>query len=773
MHRKPREDALGMRKLLATVAMCTLPAVSYAAQEISTIEVRGTNRISKDTVLSYLKVKVGQELNQQLSEQTIHSLYDTGFFEDVSLRQEGSKLIVQVRENPIIAQINFHGNKAADKQGLQSAVSMGERSVFSKHRMLRDINNIRMFYQKKGFYSVRIEPKKEVLDANRINLVYDIAEGEPAAIRRIYFIGNKKMSGYKLRGQLLSKQTHLLSFIFADDVYDNSKVMYDQQLLTKFYRNEGYADFKINSVATELSPARDHFYITYDISEGKRYKFGQINFKSQIEGIDSSDLQKLIDFKSNTTFSEDALEKTVDKLVDYLGHRGYAFADVDYKFDTDTERGLANVTFLIKKTYRAYVNRINIKNNSKTLDRVIRREFRLSEGDPYNTTKLRRSEQRLRKLGFFRNVDIENKRTSEHDKVDIDVSVTEQSTGSIRFGAGYSSADGPLGEIYLSENNFLGKGQRIGLQLQRAKKRSEARISFTEPYFLEKPISASIETFGQKQDVIDEKGYKRDTVGMSVGMGYDLTEHLSHSIKYTLRKDRIRDVDDKASIYIKDEEGKKNTSMLSHSLIYDKLDNFLDPAEGYLLRFNQAFAGLGGDAKYMRHTVSGIFYTPVVNKNFIFSLSGRLTHVFDWGNYRLGLNDKIYMGPDEVRGFETAGIGPRADSKEREALGGDLSYSASAELSFPIDVSNDMGMKGFIFYDMGALIDTKLKKGVDDLPHGGKDAIFFDKGIRMSYGFGIKFSPALGHIRLEYGIPLKRRDYDKVERFRISFGTRF
>jgi outer membrane protein insertion porin family len=762
-----------MRKLLATVAMCVLPVVSHATQKISIIEIRGTNRISKDTVLSYLKVKPGQELNQLLSEQTIHHLYDTGFFEDVSLRQDGSKLIVQVKENPIIAQVNFHGNKVADNQGLQSAISMGERSVFSKHRMLRDINNIRMFYQKKGFYSVLIEPKKEVLDANRINLVYDISEGEPAAIRRIYFVGNKKMSGYKLRGQLLSKQTHILSFVFADDVYDSSKVMYDQQLLTKFYRNEGYADFKINAVTTELSPARDHFYITYDLNEGKRYKFGQINFNSQIEGIEARELEKLVDLKPNASFSEDALEKAVDKLVDYLGHRGYAFADVDYKFDTDAEKGLANITFLIKKTYRAYVNRINIKNNSKTLDRVIRREFRLAEGDPYNTTKLRRSEQRLRKLGFFRNVEIENKRTSEHDKVDIDVSVTEQSTGSIRFGAGYSSADGPIGEIDLSENNFLGKGQRIGLQLQRAKKRSEARISFTEPYFLEKPISASIETFGQKHDVIDEKGYKRDTIGMSLGMGYDLTEHLSHSIKYTLRKDRIRDVNDKASRYIKDEEGRKNTSMLSHGLIYDKLDNFVDPTEGYLLRFNQAFAGLGGDAKYMRHAISGIVYTPVANKNFIFSLSGKVTHIFDWGSYKLGLNDKIYIGPDEVRGFETAGIGPRADSEEREALGGDFSYSASAELSFPIDVSNDMGIKGFVFYDVGALIDTKLKRGRDDVPHNGNDAIFFDKDIRMSYGFGIKFSPALGHIRLEYGIPVKRRNYDKIERFRISFGTRF
>jgi outer membrane protein insertion porin family len=762
-----------MRNFLAVAAMFVLPALSYAAEKITKIEVHGTNRISKDTVLSYLKVKVGQELDQKRSEQTIHSLYDTGFFEDVSLSQQGSKLIVKVKENPIIAQVDFSGIKAAEKQSLKAAINMGERSVFSKHRMLRDINSIRMFYQKKGFYSVRIEPKKEVLDANRINLVYDISEGDPAVIHSINFIGNKAFSAYRLRRKLVSKETNIFSVLLSDDIYDSSKLMYDQQLLTKFYRNEGYADFKISSVATELSPARDYFYITYQLDEGRRYKFGEINFNSQIEGVDVTSLQKLLDFKKNATFNEDALGNAVDKLIDFLGRKGYAFADVDYTFDTDPEKGLANVTFVIKKTYRAYVNRINIKNNTKTLDKVIRREFRLSEGDPYNTTKVRRSEQRLRKLGFFRDVEIENKRTADHDKVDIDVTVKEQSTGSIRFGAGYSSADGPIGQIDLTENNFLGKGQRVGIQLERAKKRSEARISFTEPYFLEKPLSASIEVFGQGQDAISEKGYKRETVGMSLGVAYDLTEHLSHNIKYTLRKDRIHDVDSKASIYIKDEIGDKITSMISHGLIYDKLDNFIDPSEGYLLRFNQSLAGLGGDAKYMRHMLSAAVYTPVVNKNFIFSLSGKVAHVFDWGNYKLGLNDKLYMGPDEVRGFEVAGIGPRVDSIEREAFGGDFSYSASAELSFPIDVSNDMGVKGFLFYDVGGLIDSKLEKGIDDLPHDDKDAIFFDKEVRMSYGFGIKFSPALGHIRLEYGVPVKRRDYDKKERFRISFGTRF
>ncbi|MBA8667141.1 outer membrane protein assembly factor BamA [Holosporaceae bacterium 'Namur'] len=745
-------------------AFALFPSLTLA-ESIKQIKVTGNQRISPETVEAYLENRVGDQYNQKKVDSSIKSLFSTGFFSNIKIYQQQSTLVVEVEENPLINKVAFEGNKRLKDKDLLKELSMVERSSFSNAKLQQDVKKILSLYQKRGRYTASVEPKLIKLDQNRANIIYEINEGSVAKIKKINFVGNHVFTDQKLSSAILSKESRWYQFFSSSDVYDGDKLNIDQEFLKRFYLSEGFADFEVRSATAELTPNKDSFILSFVVHEGPAYNVRNIKIESKIPNIDIDKLYSLLEFKSGDLYSINQVENSIEKITDHLGDMGYAFVDVEDSIEKDPENKALDITFIINETYKIYVNRINIKNNTRTLDHVIRREFKLAEGDPYNTTKVFRSKQRIKNLGFFNSVEFKNSKTDEPDKVDIDVEVQETSTGSLNFAAGYNTSSGPLGSIALTESNFLGKGQEVGIELTRAKKAADVSFSFTEPQFLDYPLSVGFDIFSNSKNRAHESSYDSKSVGFVLRAGYELTEHLYHGVRYSAKRERISNIPSDASIYIKEQEGKNTVSSIGHSLTYDKLDDRIDPTKGYLLKFNQDLAGLGGQTYYIDHKLVGAAYYPVYKRDVILSFVAKAGNITGLKGKPVRINDRTFLGSDDIRGFDSAGIGPRTKEK-KEALGGKTFYTGSLELTFPVGLSSELGVRGVAFTDFGALFDPGQKQK-------DKEGFYNDHSLRASAGVGIKWNSALGNIRIDYGIPFKKKSYDEKKSFRISFGTRF
>ncbi len=756
-----------MSKFLCLVCFIVLAAPPYLAlaESIKQIKIMGNERISPATVEAYLENRVGEQYDQMKVDNSIKSLFATGFFSNIKIYLKQSTLIVEIEENPLINKIVFEGNRKLKDKDLLKELSMTERSVFSNSKLQQDVKRILNAYQKRGRYTAKVEPKLIKLDQNRINLVYEINEGTAAKIQKINFIGNREFTDQKLSSAILSRESRWYRFFSSSDVYDPEKLNIDQEFLKRHYLSEGYADFEVRSATAELAPQKDSFILSFIVHEGPVYTVKNIKIVSKIPNVNIDQFYKLLEFKSGDIYSIEQVEQSVDKISDALGDLGYAFVEVEDSLDKDTANKTLDITFTIHETYKIYVNRINIKNNTRTLDNVIRREFRLVEGDPYNTTQVFRSKQRIKNLGYFNSVEFKNLKTDEPDKVDIDVEVQETSTGALNFAAGYNTTAGVLGSIALTESNFLGKGQEVGIELMRAKKAADISFSFTEPYFMDYPLAAGFDIFSNSKNQTHESSFNSKTIGFTLRGAYDLTEHLYHGFRYSAKKESITDVSSDATIYIREQAGKNTVSLVGHSLTYDRLDDRIDPSRGYLLKFSQDLAGLGGQTFYIDHKVVGATYYPIYKRDVILSFIAKAGNITGLNGKQVRINDRTFLGSDEIRGFDIAGIGPRTKAKQ-EALGGKTFYTGSLEVTFPVGLSSELGVKGVAFTDFGALFDPGQKK----LDAAG---FYSDHSIRASYGIGIKWNSALGNIRVDYGIPFRRKPYDEKKSFRISFGTRF
>jgi outer membrane protein insertion porin family len=740
--------------------------VAYAAEpKIKHIRYEGNHRISKETIFAYLDVIQGDVATNEKIDSSIKHLFETGFFSDVRISQENDTLVVNVVENPLINKIGFDGNKRIEDADLMREITMKANSVFSPYKLQADLNRITALYQKMGRYSAAIEPKIIQLDQNRINLVYEINEGREAVIRKINFAGNKLFSDSDLAEAIASKEYRFYRFFSSADVYDPDKLEYDKEMLRRFYMNKGYADFKVTAATAELSLNRDGFLITFVLHEGDEYNFGPFTIESQIKGFDADVLNNLVKIKEGNRFNRSIIDDSVDTITNYLGDHGYPFVEIEPKVTTDPAEKIAKVTFIIKESYRVYIRKINIKNNTRTLDKVIRREFRIAEGDPYNITKIQRSKQRIENLNYFSKLELKNKKTEEPDKMDIDVEVEETSTGSINFAGGYNTSTGVLGQVTLSENNFLGKGQQVQVGTTIAQKERSAMFSFTEPYFMDRELSAGFDIFANNRDFESISSFKSKTLGFALRAGYEISEHLSHGTRYSLKRETVSDVSKDASIYIKDQQGSHIVSLIGHTLAYDKLDSKINTTEGYLLKLEQDLAGIGGQARYFssRAVVAGFY--PLYKRDLIFKAVGRAGHITGYAGSKVKLNDRFYIGPDYIRGFDIAGIGPRAKDGNKEALGGDIYYTATTEIIFPLGLPNEVGLKASLFHDIGTVygIDERLNK----------DNIYNTKTFRASVGASLIWKSPLGTISLNYGVPYRREKFDNVKRFHVDFGTNF
>ncbi|MGE3743142.1 MAG: outer membrane protein assembly factor BamA, partial [Geminicoccaceae bacterium] len=486
--------------LVAALVISGWPLRAQTAGVISRVVVEGNQRIEPSTVESYLAIRAGEPYDAQKVDDSIKSLYATGLFEDVAIQLQGDQLVVRVTENPIINRIAFEGNKRLDTKVLESEIQLRPRVVYTRARVQNAVNRILELYRRNGRYAAKVEPKIIELDQNRVDLVFEISEGPTTGIGGIAFIGNEAYSDSTLRGVIQTRETAWYRFLSSDDTYDPDRLSFDEELLRRFYNARGYADFQVISAVAELTPDGKSFYITFTLEEGPQYTFGEVKVDTTLEDLGVEQLERLVATESGETYDADEVEATIQALTDEVGRLGYAFVDIQPQLRKDPEKLTVDLTYQINEGQKVYVERIDISGNVRTLDKVIRREFRLAEGDAFNTALLRRSQQRLRNLGFFESVDITTEQGSAPDKVVIKTKVVERSTGELSFGAGFSTDDGVLGDIRLSERNFLGRGQDLRANLTVSQRRQLIDISFTEPYFLDRDLAAGFDLFDSRTD---------------------------------------------------------------------------------------------------------------------------------------------------------------------------------------------------------------------------------------------------------------------------------
>ncbi|MFA6279179.1 MAG: outer membrane protein assembly factor BamA [Bdellovibrionales bacterium] len=753
-----------------SVAAAPIMAVEQTAEDmsapiISEIRIEGAQRLEKETVSSYLTLAVGDRADEEKMDASLKALYATGLFADVALTMDGEALVLHLVENPIVNRISFEGSDAISKEDLEKEVQLQPRLVYTLPKVQKDVARLLELYRRQGRFAATVDPKIVKLDQNRVDVIFEIAEGKHTGVRRIKFVGNDHYDESKLRGAINTQESAWWKFFSSSDFYDPDRTNYDRELLRRFYLNEGYVDFRVVSAVAEMTPDRADFFLTFTVDEGPRYKFGKILIKSDIKGLDGETLREDVLTKEGDWYNADLAEKTIAKLTAVLGDKQYAFVDIAPEPDKKTDEKVVNLTYHIKPGERVYIGRINIEGNTRTLDKVVRREMQVAEGDPFSTSKIKRSEQKIKDLGFFEDVKVTPAAGAQPDRSDIKVEVKEKSTGEISMGAGFSSTDGPLGDFSIRERNFLGKGQdaRLGATISGVTKQFD--FSFTEPYFLDRDLSAGIDIFHVRSDQQKQSAYNEVNTGFSLRMGYPLSERLRQMLSYTLRTDEISDVSSTASRFIRDQVGESMTSMVSQELTYDARDSKLEPTEGFMTKLKTDLAGAGGDRKYFRaRLTSAQYYSPF--EKIVFGATAEVGVIEGFGQ-DVHINDRFFLGGDTLRGFAYAGIGSRdLTSGANDALGGNSFASGSLEMTFPTFMPEDLGFKGHLFVDGGLL-------GKNDETPLPTELFMSDQSLRGSVGVGVSWQSPFGLVRLDYAQPVLKESYDKVEHIHFSFGTRF
>lgn len=779
---RPKSAAVACVATVLTCAVATAPASAQfvsgsqpaqpsfggftqgqpAGAVVREIVVEGNQRIEPETVRAYMVLKEGDEFDPSRVDSSLKSLFATGLFADVSIGRRGDALVVRVVENPIINRIAFEGNKRIEDNVLESEVQLRPRQVYTRSKVQEDVSRVLDVYRRSGRYAVTVEPKIIELEQNRVDLAFEINEGPPTYIRRINFVGNEKFSDGRLREEIASREERWYRFFSSVDTYDPDRLTYDRELLRRHYLRQGYSDFRVVSAVAELTSDRSGFYVTFTVDEGERYTFGDLDIQVSLPDVDPETLRPLITIQPGDWYNADEVENTVQAITDRLGEMGYAFVDVRPRVNRDRENRTIGITFDVQEGPRVYVERIDITGNVRTLDRVIRREFRLVEGDAFNTAKLRRSQQRIRNLGFFEDVKVTNVPSeTAPDRTVVQVEVQEKSTGELTFGVGWSSSIGALFDISMRERNLLGKGQDLRAKFTVAQRRQEIDLSFTEPYFLDRPLAAGFDVFHTRSDLQDESSYDSRETGAALRMGFNYTDRLSQGFKYTVSRTSIENVPTTASRAIKDQAGDTTLSMLSQSLTYDRRDSTIDPREGYFARLSNDFAGLGGDERFVRATVDAGQYFPITD-DITLAVQGSAGIVEGLGK-DVRFNRNFYLGGDNLRGFNYGGASPR-DSGTADVLGGKWMASGTVEVRFPLGLPEELGLTGKAFTDVGMIGEPD---GVAKYPINTSDS------PRASAGVGLVWVSPMGPVSVDLAQALIKESWDETEFFRFNFGTRF
>jgi outer membrane protein insertion porin family len=750
---------------------------------IAAINVIGNRRIETSTVTAYMVVQVGDPFDQQQIDQSVKTLYATGLFQTVHITRDGNSLDVSVVENPTVTAVFFSGNKSVADKDAKTTVSLQPNSVYTPEAAEADRGALLAAYAKKGYYNAQVTVSVIKLSDNRVNVVFNCVDGTEPKISRVLFTGNQHFSQGALRAIVSSRQNYWWRFLSGSTSYNSDRVEYDEYLLHKFYLHKGYADMQIISANANLSPDRKSFYLTYAINEGPRYKVKSLTIVSGIRTLQDKDLRGLVPLSAGDWFDGDALQEGIAALNKKALDLGYAFATVNPDVETDPKDHTLTIKLNVVNGPRVWIQRIDITGNTRTQDKVIRRQLTVAEGDAYNQTKIDDSTKNLKDLGFFKDQKLTTSPGSTPNQVVLNTAVTEQATGQFSLGGGYSSSLGALVNTGLSQNNILGTGDNASINALLAQRGTQINLGYTDPYFLDRNLIAGGDLFRTVTDSYTSAGqsyaYSESSMGGDLRLGYRFNDHVTQSFTYTLSERDIYDIATGSSqnLYIDNEQGYSSLSQLSQTLSFDYLDDDQNPTSGLLVNLTVDFAGLGGNAKYVRLSPDVSYYIPLEhvfgNPGWVLKFSGSAGYLKDIMGYDDKIEDRFFLGGDSLRGFADGGIGPYALPATNSAgtqtatggqIGGRYMWSESTELHFPLPVSKDLGITGFAFVDTGSLWGANAISG-----QGLVDAA----GPRVGVGVGVSWNTPFGLINLSLADPIVKQSGDQTQQFRVSFGTRF
>lgn len=733
---------------------------------ISTIAVEGNQRIEAETVRSYMTFKEGEEYDDAKIDESLKGLFSTGLFADVTMRRDGNRLVVSVAENPVINRVAFEGNSAINDDALETEVQLKPRTIYTRAKVQGDVQRIVDVMRRSGRFSATVEPKVIQLPQNRVDLVFEIDEGPVTKIGGINFIGNNAFSDGKLREVIATSESAWWKFLSSSDNYDPDRMAFDRELLRRFYLSEGYADFRVVSAVADLSRDGDEFYMTFTVEEGSAYTFGPSEVTTELDKLDLDYLNSLVLTLEGEDYDAGLIDKTVDKLTFATGTKGYAFAEVRPRVSRNKEELIASVTYRITEGPRTYVERINIDGNVRTLDRVIRREMRMSEGDAFNRVLLERSEKSIRALGFFSAIEVTEEPGSAPDQTIVNVSVQEQSTGELSLGFGFSSTDSAVADVSLTERNFMGKGQMLRLRLALSGTSQQIDLRFTEPYFMGRNLVAGVDIFGVENDFQDESGFDERVTGFGFRFGFPLSENGRILTRYALRREQILNIRANSQAFIRGRDDIR--SSVGYTYYLDRRNDPVDPTAGWDFEVDQEFAGVGGSVRYIRSDMTARTYYELSDE---FLASFKIQAAFIEGiGQSVIISDRLFVGGSDFRGFERSGVGPR-DLVSGSALGAQAFVIGSAEVGFPNFLPEALDVSTSLFTDVG-IVGNADQQNVNI---GGIQLVTVkdEMAPRVTAGVSIYWQSPFGPVRVDLSQAILKEDYDKTEAFRFSAGTRF
>lgn len=750
---------------------------------IATVNVSGNHRIEASTILAYMVAQPGQSFSQQTINQSVKTLYATGLFQDVTITRQGDDLDVHVVENPMINQILFSGNRGLSDKDAKAAISLQPRSVYTPAAAEAARRALLDAYAKKGFYNAQVTANIIKLPDNRVNLVFLCDEGHSLKISRIVFVGDHHFSQSTLRDVITSREWAWWRFLSGTDVYNAQTVEYDEYQLHKFYFHKGYADFNVVSANANLSPDRKSFYLTFTLDEGQRYKVGTVKIVSSIPHLTEKELRGLVPLAKGDWFDGDALQEGIDALNKRALDLGYAFATVNPQVEPDPKTHRINIILNVINGPRVWIQRIDIVGNTRTEDKVVRRVLTVAAGDAYNQSQIDRSTRNLKNLDFFKDVKLTTMPGSTPQQVILKTSVEEKSTGTFSLGGGYSSSLGAELNTGVSENNFAGTGINTSINAMLAQRGTQVNLGMTDPYFMDRNLIAGWDLFRTVTDsytnTSQSYSYSESSVGGDVRLGYRFNDNVFQVFTYRASERDIYNIPtgSSANIYVQNEAGKSTLSAISQALNFDYLDNDQTPHSGLTMTISTELAGLGGDAKFLRVTPSATYYIPLErifgNPSWVLKFGATGGYLLDMRGYQDKIEDRFFLGGDNLRGFADGGVGPYVYpiyNKKNELVssggqvGGRYTWTQSTALQFPLPVSPDLGVSGFAFVDVGALWGARSIDGArlrdNDSP-------------RVGAGIGISWNTPFGLIDLSLAQPVVKKRGDQTQQFRISFGSRF
>ena len=788
--------ALAVASPMVAMGDATWAGAAFAQGVIKNIEVVGNRRVEPETVRSYLQFSTGEAYNAGKVDASIKALFATGLFADVAIDNKGPTVVVTVKENPVINQVAFEGNSEVDTATLIGEVQLKPRSVFTRAKVQADVQRILDVYRRQGLFAASVEPKVIQLEQDRVNLVFEITEGKTTKVKGINFVGNHAFSDSQLRDVISTTQQGWFDFLKGTSVYDPDRMNLDRELVRQYYLKNGYADVSVTAANAEIDPDQSGFLITFAIDEGQLYNFGAVQMESSLPDVLPQDYQSEILTHAGEVYDASEIDKTTEALTLAIAEKGYAFARVRPRPIPDVAAHTIGITYIVDEGPRIYIERINVIGNDRTKDYVIRREFRLAEGDAFNGMLVDRAKKRLQGLGIFKNVEVKRRPGSAPDRVVLDVEITEQSTGELSFGAGYSTSEGVIGDVSITERNLFGNGQYLRLGVSGSFERLQVDLSFTEPRFLDRNLAAGFDLYYKQLDFQQEAGFDQNKIGGQVRLAFPLAENLWMQTHYAISRDDIFNVANNASAAIKQACGASGagltfgneanctnssfwTSLVGTTLSYDKRNNVKNPTRGFYLQLDDDFAGVGGDAQYWRVNAEARGYYPVTEK---ITLVGRVIggHIQGWGGEDVRLLDAFFRGGETIRGFDRAGYGPRdiTPGGNNDALGGQTYWAATAEVRFPLPyVPDDLGLGGAVFADAGSLFDAtggaKAALGPGCNINGVACVLGDSSSIRSSVGASLMWNSPVGPIRMDFAKVLTKESFDQTQFFRFGASTKF